>query len=90
MSAIRRRSLCCTCVHEEHCLEGRTPEWPVVHCEQFDCGRAPDRAGTRAVVAALSPVADPRFRGLCVNCDLRSECALPRPDGGVWHCEEYR
>jgi len=31
-----------------------------------------------------------RFKGLCVNCDHRFECRLPRPEGGVWHCEEYR
>jgi hypothetical protein len=28
-------------------------------------------------------------RGLCVNCDRREGCTLPRPPGGVWHCEEY-
>jgi len=28
-------------------------------------------------------------RGLCVNCAKREGCNLPRPDGGVWHCEEY-
>jgi len=31
-----------------------------------------------------------RFKGLCMNCDNRFECQLPRPEGGVWHCEEYR
>jgi len=31
-----------------------------------------------------------RFKGLCMNCDNRFECLLPRPEGGVWHCEEYR
>jgi hypothetical protein len=30
------------------------------------------------------------FKGLCMNCDHRFECRLPRPEGGVWHCEEYR
>jgi hypothetical protein len=31
-----------------------------------------------------------RIKGLCMNCDNRFECLLPRPEGGVWHCEEYR
>ena len=31
-----------------------------------------------------------RFKGLCMNCDNRFDCLLPRPEGGVWHCEEYR
>ena len=30
-----------------------------------------------------------RFKGLCMNCDNRFDCLLPRPEGGVWHCEEY-
>lgn len=30
------------------------------------------------------------YRGLCVNCDVRETCTLPRPEGGVWYCEEYQ
>jgi len=30
------------------------------------------------------------FLGLCVNCEDRETCVYPKPDGGVWHCEEYR
>ena len=34
--------------------------------------------------------ADNRFAGLCVNCDQRLVCRYDRPEGGVWHCEDYR
>lgn len=27
--------------------------------------------------------------GLCLNCEHRDTCTLPRLEGGVWHCEEY-
>ena len=27
--------------------------------------------------------------GLCRNCARLSNCTYPRPEGGVWHCEEY-
>jgi len=27
--------------------------------------------------------------GLCSNCTHRESCGLPRPESGVWHCEEY-
>ncbi len=30
------------------------------------------------------------FKGLCINCDLRFTCTLPKPETGVWYCEEYR
>ena len=28
-------------------------------------------------------------RGLCVNCTKDETCTLPRPEGGVWRCEEF-
>jgi hypothetical protein len=27
--------------------------------------------------------------GLCVNCSQRFSCTYERPEGGVWHCEDY-
>lgn len=27
--------------------------------------------------------------GLCANCAKRTQCRLPQPEGGVWHCEDY-
>lgn len=29
------------------------------------------------------------FKGLCINCEHRFTCTLPRPESGVWYCEEY-
>jgi (2Fe-2S) ferredoxin len=29
-------------------------------------------------------------KGICINCENRHTCKFIRPDGGVWHCEEYR
>jgi hypothetical protein len=31
----------------------------------------------------------PRFMGLCSICEIREACRFPKPEGGVWHCEEY-
>jgi hypothetical protein len=28
-------------------------------------------------------------KGLCMNCANRETCLYPKPEGGVWHCEEY-
>ena len=30
-----------------------------------------------------------QFKGLCKNCKKRKTCTLPKPEGGVWRCEEY-
>ena len=28
-------------------------------------------------------------KGLCRNCKKEKTCKLPKPEGGVWRCEEY-
>lgn len=30
-----------------------------------------------------------KYKGLCKNCKKRKTCTLPKPEGGVWRCEEY-
>ncbi len=37
--------------------------------------------------SAKNPATD---KGLCKNCESRQTCLFPKPEGGVWHCEEYR
>jgi len=36
----------------------------------------------------IRPRAGP-VRDLCWNCGQREECTRPRPEGGVWCCNEY-
>jgi hypothetical protein len=36
-----------------------------------------------------SEEAETELRGLCINCANRKRCLYPKPEGGVWHCEEY-
>lgn len=97
MSELRRRSLCCTCDHEEDCITVREVVTPVIHCELFECAPVAPQAGvklcvgTRATAPANTP---PRqepegLMGLCVNCDNRFDCGIRCQEGGVWHCEEY-
>ncbi len=28
--------------------------------------------------------------GLCKTCAVRTECKYPKPESGVWHCDEYQ
>ena len=98
MSELRNRSLCCTCLHEEACLSVREMTTPVIHCELFEVEQPGDvrprtmRAHTREVIETDSDVKEEPagLMGLCINCDCRFDCRLPRPEAGVWHCEEYK
>jgi hypothetical protein len=33
---------------------------------------------------------EPRYTGLCVNCDNREDCKIRNNDFVIWHCEEYQ
>ena len=30
-----------------------------------------------------------KYKGLCRSCKKQKTCTLPKPDGGVWRCEDY-
>ena len=84
------RDLCSTCNHAEICGTRSTPQRPIFFCELFEVFSAPP-AVTPAAAAELPGRQDVgKYRGLCVNCENRGTCALPKAEGGVWHCEEYQ
>lgn len=86
------RDLCSTCNNAGACSGRSTPEYPIFFCEEFD-------AFVPVLVAKLAAAVSPRPKrtlgtcervGLCMNCDNVETCTWPTPEGGVWHCEEYR
>ena len=81
--------LCMTCIHVADCCSVHGSRTPVIQCELFDCGSTGCPPAATRQSRASSPTSYGDFVGLCMNCDDRAECSLPRPEGGVWHCEEY-
>lgn len=84
------RDLCSTCSHAEACGDRSTPERPILFCELFEVFASPP-----AVTPAASPEPAGRqdarqYKGLCMNCENRRTCTIPKAEGGIWHCEEYR
>jgi hypothetical protein len=90
--------LCVTCNNAPTCFH-RARRGPALFCELFDNYAPPvERPGvadtmsfTRPSVLLDAPTQqeEPKYTGLCVNCEHRKTCAHPRPTGGVWHCEDY-
>jgi hypothetical protein len=86
--------LCMNCMHHETCGFSRDPNKPVLFCEEYEIPVIPSmriaeekditRKGTPATKEDLQ-----NYRGLCVNCEHRVTCTYPKPEGGIWHCEEY-
>ena len=83
------RDLCSTCNHASVCATRSLPDKPVFYCEEFDAYVAvPDRATSPT---ATSPRGSSgKHKGLCSNCEDHETCPIPKPEGGIWHCEEYR
>ena len=82
--------LCASCVLAPDCTFPREAGVPIRHCDEFD-GGSPRPSVRRSRVASPAPVlGEERLKGLCVNCAEAPTCRYPRPEGGVWHCEEYR
>ncbi len=67
-------------------------------CEEFELDFRPLPETTGRVKAYPALVRDKspaekysgRYIGLCSNCENRGTCIYPKPEGGVWHCDEYR
>jgi hypothetical protein len=86
--------LCVTCRHAMGCTLPGSLDGPVNACEEFDV-LAPfrSRLGEPAVPDETNSPKARRLghlhEGLCMDCRGRESCTFPKPDGGIWHCEEY-
>lgn len=87
---IRRISLCFNCKNAPDCTYQKDPNKPLLYCEEFEIEELPDRKipQTPADLGQEKDVLE--FKGLCSDCDNRKTCGFPKPEGGIWHCEEYR
>jgi hypothetical protein len=47
-------------------------------------GRGPTSSTVRGGTVVSSGL------GLCSTCESAPLCKIPKPEGGVWHCEFYR
>lgn len=90
------REICSTCKNVPDCTFPKNPLKPVLNCEEFEIDISPSAkiAGKEKLLQTASVDAEDKdsgeFIGLCSNCDNRRTCTFPKPEGGIWHCEEYR
>jgi len=90
------RSLCSNCRNATDCTFQKDRSRPSLYCEEFEVDVCPSvkTTGKENSPETISVDAEDddsgKFIGLCSNCDIRRTCAFPKPEGGVWHCEEYQ
>ncbi len=90
-TAEQYRDLCSNCDNGSAC-DGRTrPRRPIFFCEEFVVfGAASAAESDRTEEKPSKKWSANGHIGLCTNCENARTCTLPKPQGGVWHCEEYR
>lgn len=85
--------LCLTCNNVDTCVYRKRRGADAISCELFDNYVTRNGGGGKeATLAVLTPAkeSEPASRkGLCLNCSHQKACQLPKPETGVWHCEEY-
>jgi hypothetical protein len=87
------QGLCSTCIHAETCVRFKHMQEPVWYCEEFDDNipsqPAENQTKTKDFDISQATENAPLYMGLCANCRNRDTCTFPKPEGGIWHCEEY-
>ncbi len=95
----RSVGLCATCDNSSTCWHRSRRGFDAQHCELFDNSGGSDGpvavGGSKTMISTNRVSEDlsnevPVLKGLCINCEIRETCMLPRPIEGVWHCEEYQ
>lgn len=86
---VKQTDICITCMHRLACQYRKANARPVIYCEEFEVEPTPPRPSRSTKAEPADAEATGRMKGLCMNCAHRERCKLPKPDGGVWHCEEY-
>ncbi len=90
MSKIKEyQDLCSTCNHALTCVRLKSIKRPVWFCEEFDDYTPPPPKEVGKDIVQSEEEKYDRSMGLCYNCAKRDTCTFVKPNGGVWHCEEY-
>ena len=86
------QAVCAACRHNLGCIYETSAHRAILECAQFELAlrAAPADSTFDATRTAAGENGWSRLEGLCSNCDLRDACIYPKPEGGVWRCEEYR
>ena len=91
MSGTIYNGICSTCKHVSTCTLCGDPRRPLFYCEEFDIEvtTAPRTAMGHTEPHAREAEDSSTSIGLCIDCENVRTCTFQKPEGGVWHCEEY-
>jgi len=81
--------LCPTCKFRRGCVFREKRGVDALYCEMFEHRAFGDGPEGQPSARENDTGGDGGARGLCATCAGAATCAHPRPEAGIWHCEEY-
>ncbi len=88
--------ICSNCIHSNACefeKVNQLRKTTVWDCGEHETGDFKGRENNDAYrVGSEEKIHEGvpgRDTGLCLSCENRVKCRLPKNSAGVWHCEEY-
>jgi len=92
--AKKHSDLCSTCDEGISCNYSKSQQDPVIQCEEFSCAPTPSHKNDKESKMNNTDSEEKNnlnsYKGLCANCENSRSCIIEKPEGGIWHCEEYR
>jgi len=89
----KHSDLCSTCDDGFSCNHSKLHQNPVIQCEEFSCAPTPsnknDKESKMSNTDSREKNNPNNYKGLCANCENSKTCTIDKPEGGIWHCEEY-
>ncbi|OGU54930.1 MAG: hypothetical protein A2V66_02200 [Ignavibacteria bacterium RBG_13_36_8] len=96
-NAQQYNDLCLSCNYSSLCTKRKNLMRPVWFCEEYDdyiAAKAESgnvfRNVKKNVISHSNNTDFNKFKGICSNCAIRDTCQYPKPENGIWHCEEYQ
>ena len=90
---IETQSLCVNCRHKESCMFLKDAKRPILFCETYEVCPVQNSGvidmPTERRDREKRGLESEKYKGLCSDCLHRETCMIPKPEGGIWHCEEY-
>ena len=90
------RGICSRCASAPGCTLPRDASRPIETCDDFAEPGGPARRAERerpdgppAPQRSTAPEIAEALMGLCRTCVHALDCQFVKPEGGVWHCEEF-
>ena len=87
--------VCLACKFDPDCIFEAASDRVALQCEQFELGvrespgQPPTIPGSSSRRNAFYEEDQDAYPGLCSNCQNWKTCIYPKPEGGIWRCEEY-